>query len=135
MKNHYFGTLQGERLYYQAPSWDCGWYWGFGYLSNSRTHLHLNSFCQGRNLRDGLRQEFSHLALPEKELWTFCELAMSAYTLKETAELFTRGGSNYTLNNPVRELLSCKEKAEHINQKLLPVIFREIDNLFSHSRI
>ena len=28
----YIGTVDGEKIYLSAPSWDCDWYWGFGYI-------------------------------------------------------------------------------------------------------
>lgn len=39
----YLGTtLDNEKLYLSKPSWDCDWYWGFGYVGNKNLHTHLN---------------------------------------------------------------------------------------------
>jgi hypothetical protein len=47
-------TTDGELIWLEAPSWDCGWYWGFGYVetyTNNRrpdlakdisSHSHFN---------------------------------------------------------------------------------------------
>lgn len=28
----------------KSPSWDCGWYWGFGYIRSENGHQHANNF-------------------------------------------------------------------------------------------
>jgi len=33
-KKTFLGISEGEKIYLTAPSWDCGWYWRFGYLGN-----------------------------------------------------------------------------------------------------
>ena len=34
---------EGERVYLSKHSWDCGWYWGFGYVGNRDCHFHLSN--------------------------------------------------------------------------------------------
>ena len=44
MDKIYLGnTTEYGRLYLSKHSWDCGWYWGFGYIGNSRLHMHIDS--------------------------------------------------------------------------------------------
>lgn len=42
--SHYFGTVKKDkdRIALYAPTFDCGWYWGFGYLGNKNCHYHLS---------------------------------------------------------------------------------------------
>ncbi len=40
----YLGKLigTGSRVYLEDFSWNCNWYWGGGYLINSRFHAHFD---------------------------------------------------------------------------------------------
>jgi hypothetical protein len=41
----YLGKTKGnqpERIYLTGFNWDCGWYWGGGYLGNKNMHTHFN---------------------------------------------------------------------------------------------
>lgn len=52
----------GEKVFLEEPSWDCGWYWGFGYLetyTNNRqitrsrdiqSHSHFQDFDENSSL-------------------------------------------------------------------------------------
>lgn len=40
-KKELYGTR--EPVYLEDFSWDCGWYWGGGYIGNSRFHSHFDS--------------------------------------------------------------------------------------------
>jgi len=131
----FFGDRKedGSAIYLSAPSWDCGWYWSFGYLGNSREHYHLSSFANGRNINmfDALKADY-HLCKSLQEdrmLWLFCELAQTAYSLKETAAVLRRGGSHYT-DNPCKEIVKNQVEVERLNREVLPAIFAEISKLF-----
>lgn len=125
----FMGKNDGENIYLSAPSWDCGWYWGFGYLGNSRCHYHLDGLSEGKNMYEALKQHFGEsLTIPDCHLWTFCELVQTAYTLKETAETLGRGGSHYTAN-PCADLIKNKDETNRINSVVLPAIFDAINEL------
>ena len=51
-KNVFFGTRKcdNKTIYITKPSWECGWYWSFGYLGNSNEHYHLKGYSNGRNI-------------------------------------------------------------------------------------
>ena len=114
----------------KAPSFDCGWYWGFGYLSNKWVHYHMNGLMITDNLFDGLKKEFgdSLVIKNEKDLWTFCELMKTFYTLKDTAEVLERGGSNYG-DNPIKNIIQNKKEANRINKKVMIALFDAIENI------
>jgi hypothetical protein len=136
----YFGhTELGEAIYLDLPKWDCGWYWGFGYLGNRGLHYHLSSYQavggigehRDIGMFEALKADYE-LGKPlqdDANLWKFCELVKTVYTLREAAEVFNRGGSHYS-SNPCRELLKSPEQYRHINDVLLPSLFREIDKIF-----
>ena len=128
-KQFLIGAVDGENIYLRSPSWDCNWYWGFGYLGNKNCHYHLNGLMRDKNLYDGLKEHFGDsLEIPEHLLWEFCELVSTAYKLKETAEVLGRGGSHYT-NNPCQKVIMNIEESNRINGVVLPAIFDELNNL------
>jgi hypothetical protein len=128
-----------EAIYLYTPTFDCDWYWGFGYLGNNNYHYHLSSFQQefgsslARNISmfDALREDYTLCPTLQNDnnLWTFCELVKTAYALIEIAEVYKLGGSHCS-NNPCKELLKNNEQYEHISFVLLPTLFKEIDKLF-----
>jgi hypothetical protein len=40
------GYNNNEPIYLSPPSWDCGWYWGFGYLGNKNCHYHVDGLTK-----------------------------------------------------------------------------------------
>lgn len=128
---HYIWTNEWQKIYLSAPSWDCGWYWGFGYLWNRNCHYHLSGLNEGKNqsLYDAIKEHFEDLQITNNKLWVFCELVSTAYKLKEAAEVLRSGGSNYT-TNPLKELIKNEEETKRINEIILPAIFLEIEKCF-----
>lgn len=127
----FLGTsIEGQRIYLAPPSWDCNWYWGWGYIGNSNLHYHLRSLFKDTNMRDGIKAHFKTFAVNnDKDLWTFCELVRTFYHLRETSDVLTRGGSHYA-RNPCQELIKDTDYAKHINTVLIPAIFAETYKLF-----
>jgi predicted CopG family antitoxin len=121
------GKVGGDSIYLRAPAWDCGWYWGFGYLGNKDCHYHLDGLDKNKNLFDAIKAHFgdSLTITDEKDLWSFCELIATFYSLKETAEVLGRGGSHYT-NNPVSNIIKNEAEAKRINDIVLPSIFEAL---------
>ena len=139
--SHYFGTVKKDkdRIALYAPTFDCGWYWGFGYLGNKNCHYHLKSYHLDRgfgeyrdiSMFDAFKKDYilCDALQNDSTLWTFCELVQTAYSLLAVAEIFSRGGS-HQCKNPCQELLKNPDMYEHINFVLLPALFKEIDKLF-----
>lgn len=127
-KKLYLGSnADNGGIYMSRPSWDCDWYWGFGYIGNRNLHTHLN--CLGKsNLYDNLKNYFNQefIIKEDKDIWQFAEVVMTIYQLRKTAELFHRGGSHYT-TNPQQQLLINPEWEQHINCVLIP---QQIDAMY-----
>ena len=117
------GVVNNENIYLSPPSWDCDWYWGFGYIGNKNCHYHIDGLKKIEtynfekkvfeyefvNLYDGFKKHFgdSFIVKEDKDIWTLAELFKTFYTLKETAEVLGRGGSHYT-NNPCSLIIMNK---------------------------
>lgn len=116
----------GERIYLTPPSWGCDWYWSWGCIGNNHCHYHLSSLLKDTHLYDGIKNHFrSFLVTEDRDLWTFCELVTTFYTLKNAAEVFTRGGSNLSVN-PLQGVVQYPLAAQSINTDMIPAIFEEV---------
>lgn len=146
-KNHAFGKDiyllgkdNGGTLYWlEAGSWDCKWYWGFGYvetytnnnsLSRSRdisSHQHFDSLFFNKN-KDGhtaFKEFFAETPFTDSEIWKLLELMKAFYTAREYSDMIYRGGAHYT-SNPAKEVIQDETEYERINKKMIPSIMEEV---------
>ena len=126
---------EGKKHYLEKASWDCGWYWGFGYIHTFTSRdfgmcYHFDGFEKKSNMYDGFKKAFTDSVLTDSELWKLCELMKTFYVLKNTAEVLGRGGANYT-TNPCSEIIKNTDEVKRINEIVLPAIFEEIYALLS----
>lgn len=119
----------GRMVYIAAPTWDCDWYWSFGYLVATGEHFHLRNYGN-ISWVDALERDYTlNVKLRGDNLWKFYELAKTAYGLKEVAVILGRGGSNI-VDNPLAEVIKNKVEVDRINQIVLPKIFDAINEIF-----
>lgn len=147
---------EGNRVWLEKPSWDCGWYWGFGYLQTMQgnrepskardiaSHTHWDSRVaeSHKNAYDWFIETFGEptkaakgtrmCRFTDKQVWRLCELMQTAYTLRKAAEVLGRGQSNYT-ENPCAKVIKNTREAKRINSKVLPAIFAEIGKIFDEA--
>lgn len=133
---------EGTNYWLEEPSWDCGWYWGFGYIEtytnnrspeNSRdisSHSHFDSmFMRGPQCaRDEFKKFFKETPLTDSEIWELCDYMKTFYTLKSVAELFKHGYSWQTEKAKIDELQN-KEQEDLVNQVWLPEVFKRIKQI------
>ena len=98
----------GTNVWLEDFTWDCGWYWGGGYLEtytnnanpeaarDISSHSHFDGLGKDKNLFDGFKSRIVKTPLTDNELWQLCDLMQSFYTLRESAEWFKNGSSHYT---------------------------------------
>jgi len=110
------GKNDGETIYLSPPSWDCGWYWGFGYIGNENRHYHIDGLNKEKNIRDAMIEHFGDsLKIRLLDVWTFAELMQTFYALKEAAEVLGRGGSHIT-SNPCASVIINKVEVDRIKR-------------------
>ena len=133
----------GISYWLEAPSWDCGWYWGFGYVetyTNNRnpeksrdisSHQHFNNmFLNGPKCsRDMFKEFFVETPLSDDEIWELVDYMQTFYTLKSAAELFRHGYSWQTSRAKI-EALQNEKQERLINNALIPEVFERIEKLF-----
>ena len=138
---------EGKYVYLEKESWDCGWYYGFGYLhtfTNNEhptyskdidSHFHFDStFMRGPEYTKKMFEEyFEETVLTEEEMWILCDYMMTFYTLKKTAELFHHGYS-YQTSKAYMDKLKSEEQSDRINHEILPDLFKRIETLLSPAK-
>lgn len=110
---------KGGILKLAKPSWDCGWYWGFGYLQSKDIHTHAKLYSA---------IELKEMLLPryEKYAWKIIECIFTVYELKDHAEFLIGGHSGITQIPELAEKLKNKEYSDKINTEIIPMVFEEL---------
>lgn len=135
---------EGTKYWLEAGKWDCGWYWGVGYVetyqrnsepSRARdidSHQHFNGmfFNKKQNGYDEFKAFFTETVLTKNEIWTLIELMKSLYTLREYSDTICRGGAHYT-NNPCKEIIQNNSEYDRINKIVIPAVLFEVYKLLS----
>jgi len=141
------GTFtDGSKFWLEAASFDCEWYWKFGYIetytgkSPSRStdinnHQHYNSICFKEINNEYIYKlsdnpEVAECVLTENEQWELSDLMKSFYTLSSAAGFFHRGGS-YLFSINIQDNLKDAKLNKHINEFVLPKIFKRVYELLT----
>lgn len=137
-KNYYLlGVVDNQKYWLCEGSFDCGWYWGVGYVqvfSHNYTilelHTHFDSlfFNKRQFSGDVFRQYFDEITLSDSEVYKLMELMQTIYTLREYSDTIHRGGAHIT-NNPVSDLIKNDEEYNRINKVLIPTLLDEVYKL------
>ena len=124
----------GAAIYITKPSFDCDWYWSFGYLGNRNCHYHLSGYKNGRNIcmHDALLEDYDLAEHIKDDLWSFCEQAKTIYTLIEAAKVFHIGGAHQS-KNPCADIIKAHSHDNEINEKLLPILLQKFWDEFGYS--
>lgn len=166
-KSHAFGKdiyLLGEdetgtRYWLEAPKWDCGWYWGFGYVetytnnnnpSISRdisSHQHINSSFMGQMEKYDFEKsafvkgEYVHniydaplldkTTFSESEGWKLSELFKQFYLLREMADFTHKDKPGCHVTESPVDHGNMSKLNKHINEEMIPLITAKIIEILS----
>ena len=133
----------GINYWLEEPSWDCGWYYGFGFVESYEdnkspdkakdidSHQHFDSlFLNGPKCsKDMFKEFFVETPLSDDEIWELVDYMQTFYTLKSVAELFKHGYSWQTSKAKIDQLQS-DEQNDLVNKVWLPEVFKRIEKLF-----
>ena len=127
-----FELLPDEKVWLSKHEWDCGWYWGMGYIGNKNLHTHFDStFLHCAKYTP--KEIFKDTKITEKEWWIIRDLFIQAYALKATAAIYRHGGHQTTVNG-VTNIILNKELEDKLNADCKIVldkiwsILEEVDN-------
>jgi len=93
------GEYAGEKVSLTKHSWDCGWYWGFGYLWNRNLHFHFESLLWFHYGKDGKSYLNPFESVLDDEFYIIADMMKSAYVMNKMAEVYNHGG-HYTDKAP-----------------------------------
>lgn len=127
-----------ELIWMESARWDCGWYWGMGYIKvydnqanpagarDVRLHSHYSGLTGAGTGVDGAYTHHINEVLPEsvltdKEAYKLADYMHSIYSLKSAAKVLGRGTSH--ISGEVDKVCLNKELAKNINEVQLPALF------------
>ena len=128
------GTIEGKYQWLEAPAFNCGWYWGFGYVeeytshkqpNTSRdivSHQHMSSLLiNGHDF-----SKFDGIVLNDKEKWQFAELFKQFYLLREMADFSHKEKPSCGITGSLVDHGNLKSWNEEINTVMIPKITSKI---------
>jgi len=145
-KYYLLGTgADGQNLWLEEASFDCGWYWGVGYIesfTNSRApwnskdiemHTHFDyqmenqtdEYGRAMNWHDGFKKMCPETPLTDKEIWTVVELMRSLYTARKYSDMLYMGGSHYA-SNPAAKTIKNQTEYNRINKVVIPALSEKL---------
>ena len=114
------GDLEGERLWITKHSFDCGWYWGFGYIGNRNRHTHFDhGFLGGAPCTASTI--FEEPQFTDNEWWVIRDLMIQAYALKAAAAVYRHGG-HQTTREGITDVIRSRQWADCTNNDLEKVL-------------
>ena len=116
-----------EIVWLESPKWDCGWYWGFGYIE---TYTNRNNPSMAKDISSHTHWDTIH----ENAFNAFSEKTFSENEYKELKELFVKF---YKLRKKADNLHSkleyknkySKKRYNDINKIEIPFITMKIINI------
>jgi hypothetical protein len=113
-------SILGEKLWMTKHSWDCNWYWGFGYIGNKNLHCHADVFIEKLIWMSKEDVFESSIFKTHDQFWEFKDLLKSAYALKKAAEVYHLGG--HCISTKRTKLVVNKRREKSVNADLEKVL-------------
>jgi hypothetical protein len=114
----------GEKVYIEKHKWDCGWYWGFGYIGNKNLHCHADIFVKNLIWHKADEVFEKSIFKNENDFWLFKDYLKQAYVLKKCAEVYRLGGHCVSKG----KIIVNKEMEDRLN-KDLEIVLNALWNL------
>lgn len=139
---------EGNHIWLEEASWDCGWYWGIGYvetftndkypnLSNDiSSHHHFDSLFLFDKKEDGVskfKKLMKETTLSNAELWQFIDYMHSMYIARKWSDICYRGKSNYAAKLPddIKKLTKSNSEYSRINKIVIPNLLEKVYDLLT----
>ena len=131
------GKKDGEKYWLEKASFDCGWYWGIGYVEHYtgngagdktwRGHSHFDYlFLKGpSDCKTMFDSFFEETPFTSDEIWQILELMQSAYTCRTYSDMLYTGGSHITSRVRV-EVIKNDAEYGRLNNAVIPSILNEV---------
>jgi hypothetical protein len=117
-----------NRYYLRKPTFDCGWYWGLGYLATGRgSHSHFDDYFKGTPFYDAWSY-FDETPFTKEESYIITDYMRQLYTLREMADMLRLGNTHITRNAKALEQFAEQNEAEYkrICNVLIPTVWNAL---------
>ena len=115
-----------NRYYLRKPTFDCGWYWGLGYLATGRgSHLHFDTYFKETPFYD---YSFDDTPFTQEEKYIITDYMRQLYTLRKMANLLHCNNTGITSNADELRFFKEENTAEYkrICNVLIPTIWNAL---------
>ena len=124
------GKQGHESIFLTKHQWDCGWYWGFGYIGNHNHHFHIDSLISSET---DVSKIFTQTTISQSAWWIIRDLFIQAYALKAAAAVYSYGGYQ-TTKVGITDLIKSSDMEKKTNADLQIVLDRVWDFCMEHGR-
>lgn len=108
-------TTNNEKVFLEEPSWNCGWYWGFGYLDT-----YTNNRCITKSKDISSHSHFENFDIKSNVLNDWHTLKSCVCSLSELKQLMNEALS---LGNEARKTKSKEYKnLSEIHDKIITML-------------
>lgn len=126
-----------KKVYLTEASWDCGWYWGFGYVNTFKKndicdHQHFDSLFLENNIFYSFKEYFKQTTLKNDDIYLLLNYMKEFYICQKYAEVLRHGGYITTRAPSITEEKNKEanqKEIERINKILIPELFEKIYKL------
>lgn len=137
-QNYLLGiNYDNKEVWLEEISWDCGWYWGLGYVetyneeySDIEMHTHFNSKFLEKSIYNSFKNYFKETTLNDDEIWKLLEYMKTLYTLRGYSDML-HTGSSYVTKNECSDTIKNTEEYNRINQIVIPEVWGKVVELLS----
>lgn len=138
-KNFFLGlNKDGDKMWLVAPSWDCGWYWGIGYIhiyqqnwmpSKARDISCSTHFDSAFPSYNSFIDEFNNTPFTENEKWKIYEYMKELYILRKYSDMMHNGEAHITTGSKTlkEEQKNNIKEYNRINNILIPNVWKELE--------
>jgi hypothetical protein len=112
----------------RKPHFDCGWYWGLGYLATGRgSHGHFDDYFKDKPFYNAWI-DFDDTPFTKEESYIITDYMRQLYRLRKMANMLYCGNTNVTDDATVLEQFRESNMAEYkrINNVLIPTVWNAL---------
>lgn len=134
----------GIKYWLEEASWDCEWYWGFGYIetyTNNKnpelskdimSHEHFDSLFLNNNIFYSYKDFFKKSTLNDDEIYKLLGYMKEFYAMRKYSDLLCCGNGITSKAKNIKEEkneIENQKEYERINKILMPELFKKIYKL------
>lgn len=131
-------SKEGEKVYLEDASWDCDWYWGFGYIetfkrdgSDIESHRHFNDLFLKNGISDTFKNFFEETTVDEQEMWDLLETMDCFYICREYSDILHRGGANIASPGELKGVIKNDAEYKRINEEVIPKLIEKVKKILT----